>query len=44
MAPRPRRISCNVIERFELSADGRKLEALLKLDDQDTANGPLNMT
>src|SRR5262249_40866871 len=32
-----------VVERFKLSADGRMLEALVKVEDPDTFNEPLHM-
>jgi hypothetical protein len=34
----------HVVERFKLSADGRFLEALVKVEDEDTFNEPMYMT
>ena len=34
----------HVVERFKLSADGKTLEVLVKVDDPDTFNEPLNMS
>ena len=34
----------HVTERFKLSADGRFLEVLVKVEDPDTLNGPMYMT
>ena len=33
----------HVVERFKLSADGKMLEALVRIEDPDTFNEPLNM-
>jgi len=33
----------HVVERFKLSADGKTLEVLVKVDDPDTFNEPLYM-
>jgi hypothetical protein len=34
----------HVVERFKLSADGKTLEALVKVEDADTFNEPMYMT
>ena len=39
----PHTESEHVVERFKVSADGRTLEALVKVEDPDTFNEPLYM-
>ena len=40
----PHTAKLHVVERIKLAADGKTLEALVKVEDPDTFNEPLNMT
>jgi hypothetical protein len=39
----PHTIKLHVVERFKLTADGRTLEAMVRVEDPDTFNEPLHM-